>query len=80
LADTLKQYYFLEPANDKLTNSDKLWQGNNLPLQIQVTAQIVSYAGCPTGYNPTKGDPKAGMIFRYTKLKVFKNGQTINDY
>ena len=78
--DTLREYYFLEPANDKLINADKLWQGNNLPLQIQVTGQIVSYAGYPTGYNPTKGDPKAEMVFRYTKIKVIRNGQTKNGY
>lgn len=78
--DTVREYYFLEPANDKLINADKLWQGNNLPLQIQVTGQIVSYAGYPTGYNPTKGDPKAEMVFRYTKIKVIKNGQTKSGY
>ena len=79
-ADTVREYYFLEPANDKLINADKLWQGNNLPLQIQVTGQIVSYAGYPTSYNPSKGDPKAEMVFRYTKIKVVKNGQTKNGY
>lgn len=75
VSDTAREYYFLEPANDKLINVDKLWKGDNLPLQIQVTGQIVSYAGYPTGYNSTKGDPKAEMVFRYTKIKVVKNGQ-----
>jgi hypothetical protein len=79
-ADTVREYYFLEPANDKLINADRLWKGDNIPLQIQVTGQIVSYAGYPTGYNPTKGDPKAEMVFRYTKIKVIKNGQTKNGY
>ena len=80
ISDTTREYYFLEPANDKLINADKLWNGDNIPLQIQVTGQIVSYAGYPTGYNPTKGNPKAEMVFRYTKIKVIKNGQTKNGY
>ena len=75
-----REYYFLEPASDKLINADKLWKGDNLPLQIQVTGQIVSYAGYPTGYNPVKGDPKPEMVFRYTKIKVLKNGQIKNGY
>jgi hypothetical protein len=79
-SDTTREYYFLEPANEKLINADKLWQGDNLPLQIQVTGQIVSYAGYPTGYNPAKGDPKPATVFRYTKIKVLKNGQTKNGY
>jgi hypothetical protein len=81
IADTGKrEYFYLEPANGKLLNADKLYNGNNIPLQIQVTGQIVTYAGYPTGYNPTKGDPKAETVFRYTKIKVLKNGQTKNGY
>ena len=79
-SDTAREYYYLEPANDKLINADKLWNGDNLPLQIQVIGQIVSYAGYPTGYNPVKGDPKAGKVIRYTKIKVLKNGQNKNGY
>lgn len=79
-SDTTREYYFLEPANDNLINADKLWTGKNLPLQIQVTGQIVSYAGYPTGYNPAKGDPKPATVFRYTKIKVLKNEQTKNGY
>lgn len=81
ISDTAKRdFIYLEPANEKLINSDKLYNGNNLPLQIQVTGQIVSTAGYPFGYNPTKGDPKADTVFRYTKIKVLKNGQTKNGY
>jgi hypothetical protein len=79
-SDTTREYYYLEPANDKPLDADKLWNGDNLPLQIQLTGQVVSYAGYPTGYNPTKGDPKAEKVFRYTKIKVLKNGQTKNGY
>lgn len=79
-SDTTREYYYLEPANDKLINADKLWKGDNLPLQVQVTGQIVSYTGYPTGYNPAKGDPKPATVFRYTKIRVLKNGQTKNGY
>lgn len=81
VADTAQRtYFFLEPANDKIINADNLYDGINLPLQVQVTGQIVSYAGYPTGYNPTKGVPKAETVFRYTKIKVLKSGQTKNGY
>ena len=79
-SDTTREYYYLEPANDKIINADKLWNGDNLPLHIQVTGQIVSYAGYPTGYNSTKGEPNAEKVFRYTKIKVLKNGEKINGY
>lgn len=79
-SDTAKEYYYLEPANDKLINAENLWEGNNLPLQIQVTGQIVSYSGYPTGFNPAKENPEAFIVFRYTKIKVTNNGQTKNGY
>jgi len=79
-ADSIKEYYYLEPAETTLINADKLFEGNNLPLQVQVTGQIVSYAGYPTGFNPTKGEPKAATVFRYTKIKVIKNEQTKKGY
>ena len=80
-SDTNKrEYYFLVPANKQLINADKLYKGDNLPIQIQVTGQIIDYAGYPTGYNPTKGNPEPATVFRYTKIKVLKNGQTKNGY
>lgn len=75
MADTTKEYYYLEPANNKLINADKLFNGYNLPLQIQVTGQIVSYAGFPTGFNPIKGDPKDAIVFRYTKIIILNKGR-----
>lgn len=74
-SDTAKEYYYLEPANNNLLSADSLWNGNNLPLQIQVVGQIISYSGYPTGFNPMKGNPEAANVFRYTKIKVLKNGQ-----
>lgn len=76
VADTNKrEYYFLVPANEHLINADKLYNGNNLPLEVQVTGQIIDYAGYPTGYNPSKGNPEPATVFRYTKIKVLKNRQ-----
>ena len=75
-SDSTQEYYYLEPANNKLIDPDKLWKGDNLPLQIQVTGQIVSYYGYPTGYNPPKGDPKPANVFWYRKIKILKNGHT----
>ena len=72
--DTERVYYFMQPANDKLINADKLWKGNNIPLEIQVKGQIVSYSGYPTGY-PIKGDSKPAIVFRYTDIKVIENGK-----
>jgi hypothetical protein len=75
-----REYYYLERANNKLINADTLWQGENLPLQIQVTGQIVTEAGFPTGYNPGKGKPEPGKVFRYTKIIVVQNGQEKKGY
>ncbi len=75
-----REYYFLVPANRQLINADKLYKGDNLPIQIQVTGQIIDYAGYPTGYNPTEGNPEPATVFRYTKIKVFKNGDRKNGY
>lgn len=70
-----REYVYLEPANNKLINADKLFNGLNLPLEIQLTGQIVSSAGYPKGYNPKKGSPEPGTVFRYTKIKVINKGQ-----
>lgn len=75
--DTKRDYLYLEPASDKLINADNLFKGNNLPLQIRVTGQIVSYDGYPTGFDPIKDVPKGGIVFRYTKIKVLRNGHAI---
>ena len=60
--DTSKRdYYFLVPANKKLINADNLYKGDNFPIQIQVTGQIIDYAGFSTGYNPIKGNPEPAI-------------------
>lgn len=63
-------YYYLEAANSKLIDADKLFDGEKLPVEIEVTGQIVSENGFPTGFKATKGEPEAGKVFRYTKIRV----------
>lgn len=73
--------YWLEPANKKLVNADTLFNGENLPVQIRVTGQIVSENGFPLGGNLEKvGLDEAGKVFRYTKIKVLKDGQKKKGY
>ncbi len=70
-----REYFYLERANDKLINADGLWHGENMPLQIQVTGQIITETGYPIGFDLTKGKPEEGKVFRYSKIKVLQNGQ-----
>ncbi|CAD0004135.1 hypothetical protein [Flavobacterium chungangense] len=75
-----KIYYWLEPATQKLINANKLFNGEDLPVIIKVTGQIISEKGFPKNQNLTKvGQEEAGKVFRYTKIEVIKNGQKKND-
>jgi hypothetical protein len=67
-----ERLYYLERASEKLVNTDTLFDGEHLPVQIQVIGQVVSENGYPKGFNSAKGAEK-GKVFRYTKIKVFKN-------
>lgn len=72
--------YWLEPSNQTLINADTLFNGENLPVQIKVTGQIVSENGFPKRELSKVGQDEAGKVFRYTKIEVLKNGQTKNGY
>ena len=65
-----RKYLYLERGNKNIINADTLFNGNNLPIRIKVTGQFVSESGYPTGYNPLKGIPKPGKVFRYSKIKI----------
>ncbi|WP_294331536.1 hypothetical protein [uncultured Chryseobacterium sp.] len=68
-----KIYYWLEPANGKLMDADKLFTGNNLPVKIKVTGQVVSEKGFPKNKNLVKvSEKEAGKVFRYTNIKVLR--------
>ena len=69
-----RERLYLERANNTLIDADTLFNGENLPVQIQVTGQIITENGYPTGYNFTKGSSEAGKVFRYSKIKVITNG------
>jgi hypothetical protein len=73
-------YYWLEPLNEKLIQADTLYNGENLPVQIKVTGQIVSENGFPKRDLSKVGQNEAGKVFRYTKIEVLKNGQKKNGY
>jgi hypothetical protein len=75
-----KVYYWLEPNNKKLIQADTLYNGENLPVQIKVTGQIVSENGFPKIDLSKVGQDEAGKVFRYTKIEILKNGRTKNGY
>ena len=70
-----KQNYWLEPANERLMNAETLFDGENLPLIIKVTGQVVTENGFPKSKNLTKVDKdEEGKVFKYTKIEIIKNG------
>ena len=70
-----KQNYWLEPANEKLINAEILFDGENLPLIIKVTGQVVTENGFPNSKNLSKVDnDEEGKVFKYTKIEIIKNG------
>jgi hypothetical protein len=73
-----KQNYWLEPANEKLINADTLFNGENLPVVIKVTGQVVTENGFPKRELAKVGQDEAGKVFRYTKIEVIQNGQKKN--
>lgn len=73
-----KQNYWLEPANEKLINADTLFNGENLPVIIKVTGQVVSENGFPKKDLAKAGQDEAGKVFRYTKIEIIQNGQKKN--
>lgn len=73
-----KNYYWLEPANEKLINTDTLFSGKNLPLIIKVTGQIVTENGFPKKELAKVSQDEAGKVFRYTKIEVIQNGRKKN--
>lgn len=68
-----KTYYWLEPANENLIDADRLFDGNNLPLKIRITGQVVTEKGFPENKNLAKVDAsEAGKVFRYTTIEVLQ--------
>ncbi|MBV9986521.1 MAG: hypothetical protein JO301_02510 [Chitinophagaceae bacterium] len=76
--------YFLEPANQHLLNADSFQlrrlfaaDGSQLknwsPISIIVKGQFVSENGFPFGFRPSKEEPHAGKVFRYTHIQLVKS-------
>jgi hypothetical protein len=75
--DTNKKiYYWLEPSNNRLIKADTLFSGENLPVIIKVTGQIISENGFPKIELGKVEQDEAGKVFRYTKIEVLQNGKT----
>jgi hypothetical protein len=70
-----KQNYWLEPADEKLINADNLFNGENLPVIIKVTGQVISENGFPKKDLANVRQDEAGKVFKYTKIEVIQNGQ-----
>lgn len=77
-------YYYIERANPKLMDAQDLWNGNNIPLEIEITGEIVTENGLPSYYKYNsksgKGELEPGIVFRYTKIKVLRNGTKKNSH
>ena len=73
-----KQNYWLEPANEKLLNAHTVFNGENLPVIIKVTGQVITENGFPKRKLAKIGQGEAGRVFRYTKIEVPQNGQQKN--
>ncbi|PDS21965.1 hypothetical protein B0A77_14615 [Flavobacterium branchiophilum] len=73
-----KQNYWLEPANEKLINADALFKGENLPIIIKVTGQVVTKNGFPKRELAKVGKEEEGKVFRYTKIEIIQNGKNKN--
>jgi hypothetical protein len=71
-------HYWLEPLNDKLIKADTLFNGENLPVIIKVTGQIISENGFPKRELAKVGQNEAGIVFRYSKIEVIENGEKKN--
>lgn len=69
-----KTKYWLEPANEKLIKADTLFKGENLPVIIKVTGQVVTENGFPKRELTKVGQNEAGKVFRYTKIEIIQNG------
>ncbi|WP_312765864.1 hypothetical protein [Epilithonimonas sp.] len=68
------EYFYLEPLNKNLVNANKLWDGNNLPLTVKVTGNLISENDYPEYFTKQylyKGGEKE-KIFRYNKIVVLK--------
>ena len=65
-----QEYIFLEPANKNLTNSDGIWDGEHLPLQLKLTGRFYKQKGYPKNYHPTKGNPEPARVFKYDKIRI----------
>ncbi|MHC0444852.1 hypothetical protein ACWA1F_05550 [Flavobacterium sp. 3-218] len=62
---------YLERANNKILDADKIWDGKTLPLKLRLKGYFKKDLGIPRNFS-TKGNPKPGKVFLYTKIEEIK--------
>ena len=65
-----RKYLYLERANNNIIDADSLWNGEHLPLTLQLTGRFISESGYPKNYSPTKGNPDPAKVFQYDNIKI----------
>jgi hypothetical protein len=61
--------FYLEPINKNLINANDLWDGEHLPLILEVNGTLSKKKENPITYH-VKGTPEKARIFWYDKIKV----------
>jgi hypothetical protein len=68
------EYIYLERGKAALPLANKLWDGNNIPLQLRLQEYFKSGKGLPEGVFWPRGNPTPARVFRYTSLTILENG------
>jgi hypothetical protein len=71
-----RRHIYLEPATAQLPKAEGFWDGEHLPLRLQVTGHYVSQSGYPKGYSFQKGKPEPAPVFQYRSIKVLPTKRT----
>jgi hypothetical protein len=73
--DGIERFY-LEPTSKDLANANDLWDGEHLPLTLEITGRFSKEKGLPVTYL-TKGEPEKARIFWYDKISVIRSTQKL---
>jgi hypothetical protein len=71
LKSTDAEYIYLEPANNKLIDADKLPDGLHI-IKVKVMGHFYTEKGYPKNFIAGKGNPKSARVFRYDKVQNLK--------
>ncbi|MFY7739922.1 MAG: hypothetical protein ACOVQC_05335 [Flavobacterium sp.] len=62
---------YLERADDKILDANKVWDGETLPLKFKVKGYFKKQLGVPKDYS-SKGKLELGKVFIYSKIEKIK--------